>query len=148
MSLLVVKIKLLIFRDSAFIASRTGIMASVAAATILRAEQSDSLFLLPWFFDSAPAIDPRPFERVWRRESKDVSSSPMLLSEPTSCKSVFKSSILLFVSSWRLKMLIVLVTIDVVSVFDGEETDISCVSDDWGVETDATELDVEDSLTE
>ena len=49
----------------------------------------------------------------------------MLLSEPTSCKSVFKSSILLFVSSWRLKMLIVLVTIDVVSVFDGEETDFS-----------------------
>ena len=49
----------------------------------------------------------------------------MLLSEPTSCKSVFKSSILLFVSSWRLEMLIVLVTIDVVSVFDVEETDIS-----------------------
>ena len=40
MSLLVVKIKLLTFRDSAFIASRTGIMASVVAATILRAEQS------------------------------------------------------------------------------------------------------------
>ena len=45
-------------------------------------------------------------------------------------------------------MLIVLVTIDVVSVFDGEETDVSCVSDVWGVETDAAELDVENSLTE
>ena len=90
----------------------------------------DSLFFLPGFSDSAPAIDPRPFERVCRRESKDVSSSPMLLSEPTSCKSVFKSSILLFVSSCRLEMLIVLVTIDVVSMFDEEETEIPCVSDD------------------
>ena len=41
MSLLVVKIKLLTFRDSAFIASRTGTMASVVAATIFRAEQSE-----------------------------------------------------------------------------------------------------------
>ena len=45
-------------------------------------------------------------------------------------------------------MLIVLVTIDVVSMFDEEETEMPCVSDDWGVETDAPELDVEDSLTE